>query len=158
MRQAQKENIEISKHENSLEIPFHLLLLADPSKAAIDKYIHESTIYVAAVEQTIVGVLVLYPVSEQVIEIKNIAVDENYQRRGIGKQMLQKAVSTAIDNKYETIIIGTGNSSIHQLFLYQQQGFELYDIRFNFFTDNYPEPIFEDGIQCRHMLMLRMNL
>ncbi len=36
--------------------------------------------------------------------------------------------------------------------------FEIYEIKHNFFVDNYKEPIFENRIQYKHMVMLKMNL
>jgi hypothetical protein len=71
--------------------------------------------------------------------------------------MLDHAVQTSKNKNFNTIIIGTGNSSIGQLYLYQRQGFEIFDIKKNFFVDNYPDPIFEDGIQCKHMIMLGLK-
>ncbi len=158
MNKMQNENISICKLDKTDEVPYHLLLLADPYMGAINKYISDADIYVAKLGQVIAGVFVLYPVSTVAVEIKNIAVAESLQRRGIGKEMIRKAIRIAKANKYTSVIIGTGNSSVNQLLLYQQQGFEIFDIKFNFFISNYPEPIFEDGVQCKHMIMLRKNV
>jgi aminoglycoside 6'-N-acetyltransferase I len=152
------EDIDIRKLEEGEAVPYNLLLLADPDIGAINQYINSATIYVATLCNQMVGVYVLYPLHDGTVEIKNIAVEEIHQRRGIGKLLLKDAESVSKNKNYQTIIIGTGNSSIGQLGLYQRQGFEIFDIKKNFFTDNYAAPIFEDGIQCKHMIMLAKKL
>lgn len=135
-------------------IPYELLLSADPSIDAINIYLPHSTIYISYLHNEIFAEYVLYQLSVDEIEIKNIAVQEAYQGIGIGKLLLADATQRAIDNGYKRLSIGTSNASIGQLYLYQQQGFELSGIKMNFFVDNYTEPIYENGIQCKHMLML----
>ena len=53
--------------------------------------------------------------------------------------------------------IGTGNSSLDQLALYQKLGFRITGIVAGFFYD-YPKPIVENGIACRDMVRLRVEL
>ena len=69
-------------------IPYSLLLLAEETKEAIDKYINDSEIYVLENENDIIAVYVLKPINKNVYEIKYIAVDENFQGKGIGKFLL----------------------------------------------------------------------
>lgn len=157
MNSEERENIEIRKLDKGAEIPHHLLLLADPSENAINRYLNSSEIYVAELKNKIIGVYVLYPVNQTTVEIKNIAVEESYHGNGVGKLMLAHAAQISKNKNFSTIIIGTGNSSIGQLYLYQRQGFEIFDIKKNFFVENYPDPIFEDGIQCKHMIMLEFK-
>lgn len=139
---------------NDEAIPYDLLLLADPSEEALMAYLPYSSIYLAYLQNELVAQYVLYPIDAQELEIKNIAVDEAYQGKGLGKLLLKDATQRAIDAGYETLSIGTSNASIGQLYLYQQQGFELSGIKMNFFINNYTEPILENGIQCKHMIML----
>ncbi|MFD2521823.1 GNAT family N-acetyltransferase [Emticicia soli] len=139
---------------NDEAIPYDLLLSADPSEQALMAYLPYSTIYVAYLQDKLVAQYVLYQIDAQELEIKNIAVDDAYQGKGIGKLLLEDATLRANDAGYKTLSIGTSNASIGQLYLYQQQGFELSGVKMNFFIDNYTEPIFENGIQCKHMIML----
>lgn len=148
----------IRPRETNEGIPFELLLLADPSAMMINTYIHDATIAVATSNHTIVGVYVLCRISLQVAEIKNIAVDPNFQRMGIGKLLLSHAAETAREKGYCELLIGTANSSIAQLQLYQQLGFDITAIRKNFFTRNYKERLYENGIQCKHMIVLTKKL
>ncbi len=123
----------------------------------IDSYLKNGELFVAELNNEIVGVLVLYS-HEQQVEIKNIAVAENHQNKGIGKLLLNYATERAKNTGYAELIIGTANSSIHQLYLYQKVGFELKEIRKHFFTDHYQQPIVENGIVARHLVILSKKL
>lgn len=138
--------------------PVELLQLADPSIGQINQYLHNGYCFIARSGSAVVGVMILVDQIAGSIEIKNIAVAGNWQGKGIGKQLLQFAASFALQHSYSRLIIGTGNSSIGQLALYQKMGFEITGIRKNFFLIHYNEPIFENGIQCKHMIMLEKDL
>ena len=138
--------------------PYDLLLLADPSVLMLEKYLFISSVYVATIEVEIVGVFVLCPIDKTLIEIKNIAVAETHQGKGIGKKLLAYAIAKAREQGFQEIQIGTANSSIGQLALYQKMGFEMDSIRKGFFIDNYPEPIYENGILVRDMVVLKQYL
>jgi N-acetylglutamate synthase-like GNAT family acetyltransferase len=139
-------------------IPYDLLLIADPSINNIDKYISDSVVYTAEFRGQTVGCYVLYNVDRETIEVKNIVVDGKFQGKGIGTILLKDAIEKAKFNGLKKIIIGTGNSSIGQLYLYQKVGFRITDIKVDFFRINYNEPIIENGIECRDMIMLTKEL
>ncbi|MDA3948255.1 MAG: hypothetical protein PF508_03430 [Spirochaeta sp.] len=46
----------------------------------------------------------------------------------------------------------------YQLAFYQRHGFRVTSIDHDFFVNNYPEPIFEDGIQLFDLLRLTLQL
>lgn len=140
------------------EPPYELLLMADPSIEMINKYLGKGECFVAEKGGQIIGVYVLLPIDSDKVELINIAVSENYQGRGIGKQLVLDAINTARKKGFKTIEVGTGNSSIGQLALYQKCGFRITCIDFDFFTKNYPEEIYENGIQCRDMIRLTQEL
>lgn len=144
--------------EKNSRIPYDLLLLADETIEAINKYIHQSDIYVLERGNTIMAVFALQTICSDTVEIKNIAVDTAFQGQGIGQELLKYAINLAKERGFKRIIIGTGDAGIKQLYLYQKVGFEIYDIKHKFFIDNFPEPIFENGIQLKHMIMLKMDL
>ena len=56
------------------------------------------------------------------------------------------------------IIVGTGDCGISQINFYEKNGFRKYDIRKNFFIDNFEKPIFENGIQLKDMILLKYEL
>ncbi|MBS1600568.1 MAG: GNAT family N-acetyltransferase [Bacteroidetes bacterium] len=148
----------IKRLEATDAVPYELLLDADPSMAAIEKYLDFSDIHIALFEGKTIGVFVLLTLNAATLEIKNIAVDERFQGYGIGTFLLASATQIAIDKGFKTIVIGTSNASVGQLYLYQKSGFEITSIKYNFFLDNYTEPIFENGIQCKHMIVLEKQL
>ncbi|MDN5201872.1 GNAT family N-acetyltransferase [Fulvivirgaceae bacterium BMA10] len=147
-------NWEIKKLESSVPIPYDLLDLADPSRAMIDSYLNEGTCYIGILNKEIIGVYVIKEISSGILEIMNIAVKENFQGKGYGKKLIDHVIDLAREKGFKQLHIGTGNSSIDQLAFYQKCGFEIHAIEKNFFLDNYIEPIFENGIQCKHLVKL----
>lgn len=77
---------------------------------------------------------------------------ESKHGKGIGKKLLANAFKYAKDEGYKEIEVGTGNSSIGQIALYQKMGFRMYEIDIGFFDRNYNEKISENGILCRDMI------
>lgn len=140
------------------ELPIELLLLADPSEKLVKEYVSRGECFVAEVAQKIVGVYVLLPTRPETVELVNIAVAESEHGKGIGKQLVKDAIQQAKAQGYKTIEIGTGNSSIGQLTLYQKCGFRMIGIDQDFFIRHYSEEIFENGIQCRDMVRLSQDL
>lgn len=139
--------------------PWKLLFLADPSKDLVSRYLDKGMCYVTESENgETIGVIVLVPVSTHIIEIMNLAVAESHQGKGVGTLLLKHGIQNAVEDGYDTIEIGTGNSSINQLALYQKVGFRITGIEQDFFIRNYEQPIFENGIQCRDMVRLSMTL
>ncbi|MCW5924912.1 MAG: GNAT family N-acetyltransferase [Saprospiraceae bacterium] len=152
------ENITFDKLDRNDKIPYDLLLLADPSKYLIDEYLKQSDVFTARQNNETIGVIVLFPLTTETVEIKNVAVKPEFQGKGIGSYLIENVVKVASSNRQKSICIGTANSSVGQLYLYQKLGFEITNIKRHFFTDNYAEPIYENGIQAKHMLVLTRQL
>lgn len=150
--------INISESRNLTDEHWTLLLLADPSKEMVERYIKESKTYVAVENRKVVGIIVLFENGPTEIEIKNIAVNPSYQGRGFGKRLIQFAISESKLLGYQKLVICTGNSSIYQLSLYQNCGFQIVETVLDFFVKNYNEEIWENGIQCRDLIKLEQNL
>ncbi|MUG43531.1 GNAT family N-acetyltransferase [Paenibacillus woosongensis] len=140
------------------DAPFELLLLADPSKRNVQEYLQRGLCYIAANRSETIGVFVLLWTRPGTMEIVNIAVREEYQGQGIGKQLVLRAIGEAIKQHARTVEIGTGNSSLSQLGLYQKCGFRITGVDRDFFIRHYDEAIFENGIQCRDMIRLSYDL
>lgn len=77
---------------------------------------------------------------------------------GIGKRLVLLAVEVARKAGLRTIELGTGNSSVGQLRLYQKCGFRIVGVDIDFFIRHYDQPIFENGIECRDMIRLKQDL
>jgi ribosomal protein S18 acetylase RimI-like enzyme len=150
--------IEIKPLNFGETVPYDLLLLADPSRALVDVYVSRGQLYIAYHEAEVIGVVVLISTHPQTIEIVNIAVRESFQGKGVGRRLINRAIEEAKLMQAHAIEIGTGNSSFKQLLIYQKCGFRIVGIDHDFFVRNYEEEIYEDGIQCRDMIRLRMSL
>lgn len=140
------------------QYPMELLLLADPEEQAIQAYITRSKCYIKELDGKTVGTYVLLATRPHTVEIMNIAVEETLQGKGIGQQLLQHAIQTSKELGYRIVEIGTGNSSISQLYLYQKCGFRMVGIDKDYFTHHYNEPIFENGLPCRDMVRLQLYI
>ncbi len=139
-------------------IPNDLLLLSDPSEEVIAEYIHLSTKFIARINTKIVGALLLLKTRPKTMEIMNISVYEEYQNKGIGKKLIYTAIDYAKESKIRTLEIGTGNPGIIQMMLYQKCGFRIVGVDFDYFRKNHKERIFENGIECRDMIRMNMEL
>ncbi len=127
----------IRKLEETDTIPYHLLLDADPSRQMVDSYLARSECY---------------------IELMNIAIAGPFQRKGIGKLLMEHAWQVAREMNYRELVLGTGNCAVDAIKFYLDLGFEIYDLWKDYITGHYEQPIIEFGIQCRHKIMFRKDL
>lgn len=145
----------LAEHETP---PYDLLHLADPSEEAVNDYLTRGTCYIGTLNDAIIAVCVLLPTRPFTIELVNLAVDESHQKQGFAKAMIAFVIQEAKAQHYKTLEVGTGNAGIEQMALYQKCGFTIQSVDFDFFRKHYPEPIFENGIECRHMIRMGMDL
>ncbi len=138
------------------DFPYELLLLADETKEAIDRYVFQSEVYVVKYNSATVGVFCLFEIDSRTLELKNIAVAENEQNKGFGGKILDYIKEISKPN-YNEIIVGTPDCSAAQIRFYERNGFKKFGIRENFFLENYNEPIIENGIQLKDMLVLKFK-
>lgn len=115
-------------------------------------YLEGGECYVAKEDEVVIGVYVLVKKVSS-IEVMNIAVEGTHRGRGIGKKLVLDALHRAKQMGVESVEIGTGNSSIGQLALYQKCGFRITGVQPGFFEE-YDEEIIENGIVCRDMIRL----
>lgn len=139
------------------DYPWNLLLLADPDKAAISRYLGASDCFVARDEGVVVGVAVLRTVSENIVELMNIAVTPGLQQRGYGNRVLSLLIRRLRNDGCQKLEVGTGTFG-YQLKFYQKLGFRVTAIRRDFFLDHYAEPVIEEGLQHKDMLVLSLDL
>lgn len=149
--------IEIRLLEKDEQIPYELLLLADESIDSINKYLLKSKIYIAQKGSEIIGIFCLYKNNETDIELKNIAIKEKYQRLGYGTTLID-FIKTEVKKNFKTLIVGTADVGFRQIKFYEKNGFIKFDVRKNFFLENYPEPIIENGERLKDMILLKFEL
>ena len=91
-------------------------------------------------------------------ELVSLAVHEAWQGRGIGRRLVGHAIRTARESGFRRLELGTGDAGIGQIALYERCGFVRCGIDVDYFRKHSPTPIFENGVECRHMVRLRMEL
>ena len=140
------------------DIPIDLLLLADPFLDMIQKYEKTGRIYLVKFSNKVIGVIVISEINNDTDEVMNVAIKEEFQNKGIGKQLIQFAINKSKSNGKKKLEICTGNSSITQLAMYQKLGFRMIGIELDFFTNKYKDKIIENGIEFRDKIRLQMVL
>ncbi|MBS6723624.1 MAG: GNAT family N-acetyltransferase [Clostridiales bacterium] len=140
--------------ENKKQV-LSLLLLADEQENMIDRYLNRGTMYVLD-DDGIKCECVVTDEGEGVLEIKNIAVEPEYQGKGYGKAMIDFVAAT-YKGKYSILQVGTGDSMLTIPF-YEKCGFIRSHSIKNFFTDHYDHPIYEAGTQLVDMIYLRKKI
>lgn len=149
--------MEIVIEETKDRIPTDLLLLSDPSEAVVSEYIHLSNRFIARRNGEIIGALLLLKTRPKTMEIMNVSVYEEYQNKGIGRKLLVKAIEYAKGQGMRVLEIGTGNPGVLQMLLYQKCGFRIVGVEPDYFRKNHDEKVFENGIECRDMVRMRME-
>lgn len=132
-----------------------LLLLADEQQEMVERYLDNGTMFVLD-EGGVKGEIVVADVGNGVLEIKNLAVLPEFQRKGYGKKLVE-FVCDKYKNTFSAVQVGTGNSPLTVPF-YEKCGFKKSHIVKNFFIDNYDHPIFEGGVQLKDMMILKKSL
>lgn len=133
-----------------------LLLLADEQESMIDLYLERGRLFVLEEDKVVQAVCVVTDEGDGVLEIKNLAVQENVQRKGYGRHLVGYIVET-FHGDYDELQVGTGDSPLTVPF-YESCGFVKLHVIPNFFVDHYDEPIFEAGIQLIDMVYLKMRI
>lgn len=128
-----------------------LLIIGDESERMIDRYLDRGRLFVGRYDGIPVAVCVTVDAGNSTVEIKNLAVNPEYQRKGFGRKMLEHVEHT---NHGQEIILGTGETPSTIRF-YQSCGYVYFHRIPDFFTDNYPDPIIEEGVTLRDMIYLR---
>ena len=118
-----------------------LLLLADEQEDMVERYLDRGTMYLLE-DRGARAVCVVTDEGDGVLEIKNLAVAPDSQRRGDGGQLVQ---------------VGTGESPLTVPF-YERCGFRRSHVVKDFFIRHYDHPIYEAGRLLTDMVYFRMEL
>ena len=130
-----------------------LLLLADEQESMIDRYLERGEMFAMKDGEKTIAVIVVTDEGGGTLEIKNLAVRPDAQKRGYGRAMID-FVERHYAGRFHTLLVGTGDSPLTVPF-YEKCGFvRSYVIR-NFFTDNYDHPIIECGVVLCDMVYLK---
>lgn len=151
-----------------------LLLLADEQWDMVELYLHRDEMFAAYAEDEshakadsalvadrALGCMIVTDEGEgeghaRIAEVKSLAVAPAYQRRGVGRALLDHAARRCAGT-FDVLQVGTGDSPLTVPF-YEACGFSRAHVVPNFFTSNYDHPIFEAGVQLRDMVVLERRL
>ena len=129
-----------------------LFELAEDSATELDSYLQLGRVLVAVtVNGEIVGQLQLVDIDYRRVELKNMAVAEARQGRGIGRALVHAAVDLVEAEGYTVLVVATAAADIGNLRFYQRLGFRMRSIEPDAFTTatGYPPGIRIDGIDLR---------
>ncbi len=141
----------IKKILTDKKVYIDLLLLADEQEDMIDKYLERGEMFVLD-DNGVKAECVVTKEEEGIYELKNIAVMPECQRKGYGKCLIDYVFLYYTD--CNTMLVGTGDVP-SSLGFYKNCGFAESHRIYNFFTDNYDHPMFEDGKQLVDMVYLK---
>ena len=139
--------------------PYELLLEADPDREKVEAYLKDSDCFIATVRNSVAGVIVV-PQGGGWQGGDHEPCRGGYLPSARNRRKLLRHVSNkwAPAQGVELLRICTGTSAAGPMMLYQQEGFDLVAVDRDYFVRNYAEPIWENGIQCRHQLILEKRL
>ena len=133
-----------------------LLLLADEQESMIDRYLEQGEMYTLKDAGEVKAVCVVTKESNQILELKNLAVSPGYQRQGYGRKMIE-FLCEQYKGMASVLQVGTGDSPATLPF-YERCGFTPSHRILNFFVDNYDHPIIECGKQLVDMVYLKKKI
>lgn len=87
-------------------------------------------------------------------ELIYIGVDAAQRGRGMGKAIIAALLAEAEARQVGSVLVGTANAGLQTIAFYQKCGFRMDSVRKDYF-DYFPQPVYENGIRIRDMLMLR---
>ena len=138
-----------------------LFALADDSPTQISNYLPLGEVLVARDPKEVIGHVQIVETDEPcVFEIKSLAVIEQRQGEGIGRRLIEAAVSRCRQRNARRLIAATAAADIDNLRFYQRQGFRMYRIVRDVFVpaNGYAEGTTIDGIGLRDQVLLDLDL
>jgi len=148
--------ISIKEETGDKEQYMELLLIGDEQVDMIMKYLSQGRLFVMKDDEKILAVCVVTDEGNDRLEIKNIAVSPDSQRKGYGKRMLSY-IENKFSGSFRSLILGTGDSPLTVPF-YEDCGFRRSGVIKNFFIDNYDHPIIEAGVRLCDMICFEKEL
>jgi GNAT superfamily N-acetyltransferase len=154
-------SVRVEHHRGSRAELRSLFELAEDSPTELDAYLDLGRVLVAIDGEQIVGHLQLTENDAAgEIEVKNMAVLESHQRRGIGRKLIATALRLAREESRHTVRVATAAADIDNLRFYQRQGFRMRSIERDAFTPatGYDPGTMVDGIALRDRVWLDLPL
>jgi ribosomal protein S18 acetylase RimI-like enzyme len=138
-----------------------LFAMAEDSTAQLDSYLDAGQVLVALAGDRVVGHLQLVDDGDpQSSEIKNMAVEPSFRRRGVGRTLLEAAVDLVRAQRRTIIVVATAAADIDSLRFYQRAGFRMRSVERDAFTPGrgYPPHSRLEGIELRDRIWLDLRV
>ena len=145
--------MEIKEVNSNKDDFMEILLIGDEEVSMINKYLEQSTIFALYDNDILTSICAVMEVDSETVEIKNLATYPEYQNKGYASKLLN-FVFDRYKKDFKAVILGTGENET-TLNFYKKRGFIQTRRIKNFFTDNYSNPIFENGKQLVDMIYLK---
>ncbi len=140
------------------DYPWDLLLEADPSQEMIQSYLERGQCIGTYLQGRLAGVFVLMTTRPRTMEIMNMAVYAQLRGQGLGREMIEEAKRRAVEDGCTMLEVGTANSSLRNLALYQRAGFRMIAVDKDHYLLHYDDALEEHGIAVMDMVRLRLML
>ncbi len=154
-------DVRVEPHSGSREELRPLFELAEDSPAQLDSYLASGRVLVALLGTEVIGHLQLVETDRPgEVEIKNMAVREDHQGRGVGGRLVRAATELVTAESGSALLVATAAADIDNLRFYQRHGFRMRAIERDAFTpaSGYPPGIRINGIGLRDRVWLDHQL
>ena len=153
-------SVRVALHTGRREELRALFAMAEDSEAQLEAYLDAGDVLVATADGEIVGHVQIVDAGDGHSEIKNMAVDASYRRRGIGRRLVEAAIDEARGRNASRLVVATAAADIDNLRFYQRAGFRLGGIDRDVFTAaaGYAPRTVVDGIELRDRVWLDLDL
>jgi GNAT superfamily N-acetyltransferase len=144
--------------KDELETLFPLLLLAEPSASALRWGLKNlsDTVYRMDAGGELAGAATMRW-RRNPCEMLELAIVRERQGGGLGRRFVAWLVAEAERRGKPEIIVGTSTTSAANIIFYQKCGFRADQVRQDYFW-YYDEPVYENGLVVRDMLVFRLEL
>ncbi|MDT3439771.1 MULTISPECIES: GNAT family N-acetyltransferase [unclassified Pseudofrankia] len=151
---------EIRRYEGDRDALRPLFGEADDSEQEIDVYLPLGEVLVATDDDRLVGHLQLIDLPGNDLELKSMAVVEEWRGTGVGRALVTEAVRHGRKRERSRMLVATATADIGNLRFYQRLGFRMLRIERNAFgpSTGYPDGIVIDGIPLLDRVWLDRDL
>lgn len=132
-----------------------LLLLGDEQESLVMGYLERGDLFALEQDGEVLGVCVVTREGPGEYELQNIAIAAEYQRKGLGRTLLEFVCGRYRD--MERLCLGTGDSPSTMGF-YRALGFRETGRERDYFLRRYDHPIFEDGRQLKDRVYFQKTI